>query len=244
MRRFTAVNRVAPNRNAADTEAGHTRTRFTTLEGGAAGGERACGEDHGGELQCPRRRPGPMDARAGVAAVGADPVGACRRLLAGPPAASSGPPRADDPPPRAALHRGDRRHGDGRGGAGQPPSASSRRLAAARLGAVGDRRWTDRQLRPIRAPGQPGSGPGRRPCSRARRHLRPLAGLHRLHPAAHTDGLAAFPALAMVGRDRRCRAAGMDGGEGEGSLPSTRSGTHTSYPPWRLRPSWSRCPRS
>jgi hypothetical protein len=60
----------------------------------------------------------------------------------------------------------------------------------------------------LAAPG----GPGRRPRPRARGHLRPLARLHRVHPAAHPDRLAAVATLAMVGPGRGGRAADLAGG--------------------------------
>ena len=232
-----------PERKQATLAPGHE------AEGGAAGGELGAARTMAVSAH-PRHRPGPVDAGLAwllwvLTLSGLAAVVWLDHLLR-----RAGRSELTIRRPRAALHRGGGRHGDGRGGAGQPPAASSRRLADAGPGAVGDRRRTDRQLRPVRAPGQPGGGPGRRPPSRARRHLRPLAGLHRLHPAAHTDRLAAVPALAMVGRGsppwRRWhgRRRSSSGPRRSDSPPSTRSGTPTSFPPWRLRRWWSRSPRS
>ena len=55
-------------------------------------------------------------------------------------------------------------------------------------------------------------GPGGRAGPRAWGYLRPLAGLDRVHPAAHPHRLAAVGALAMVGRDRGDRAVDLAAG--------------------------------
>src|SRR6266487_2471641 len=187
-------------------------------EGGGADGELRAASTAAGPGR-PTGPAGPMVARGGVDAVGADHAGLVCGRLARPYAAPGRQVRADVPTGRECPHSsGGGERGHSRSSADQPPPSAPGGLATARYRTVGAGRRHRLRVRVVR-----GNGPARRAAGRQlpglvpQCHRRPLAGLQQLRPTAHPHRVATLAALAVVGRGRGGRDGRAHAGDGAGT---------------------------